>query len=509
VAAVLGTEWMTMLVASGQWLELLDEPATLIAHPGAIIVAANMRFGAVLRREPAALIGAGLPSLIDADDLPHLPDSDAGPIEATLRIAGGNGAPGTAWHCNFGPVHAGHRLLRLLPAREADALQRDVAELQQKLAWFREAIDKVGHSVVIFDEQGRLVLCNKFYRDGYRSGDRVLPADIALEGKTYRELMELRVRYRLHKEFADDPDRFIEDRVRRFEEGTDNITYLATGAVVRSQYRRLADGVRVYIGTDITELVEKQQQQRATQLAYRTKSQFLANMSHELRTPLNAIIGFSQLIRDASAGPVDARYRSYADDIHAAGQHLLDLINDILDLSKIEVGRMALRDELVDIADVVRKCGRLVQASAREKGQGLEWELPPDLPYLRADELRLKQILLNLLSNAIKFTPPGGCIRIAAASRPNGAVVLSVADNGIGMRSEDIATALTPFQQIDRGLSRGRDGTGLGLPLAKTLAELHGATFDVESRSGIGTTVVIAMPPGRTVQGDSPRHGRA
>ncbi|HEY1930718.1 MAG TPA: ATP-binding protein [Acetobacteraceae bacterium] len=499
---------MTMLVASGQWLELLGEPAALIAHPGAIVVAANMRFGAVLRREPAALIGTGLPSLIDAGDLSHLSDSDAGPVEATLRIAGTNGVPGTAWHCDFGPMHAGHRLLRLLPARDADALQGEVAELQQKLAWFREAIDKVGHSVVIFDQQGRLVLCNKFYRDGYRSGDRVLPADIALEGKTYRELMELRVRYRLHKEFADDPDRFIEDRVRRFEDGTDCITYLATGAVVRSQYRRLADGVHVYIGTDISELVDKEQQQRATELAYRTKSQFLANMSHELRTPLNAIIGFSQLIRDASAGPVDARYRSYADDIHAAGQHLLDLINDILDLSKIEVGRMALREELVDIADVVRKCGRLVQASAREKGQGLEWELSPDLPYLRADELRLKQILLNLLSNAIKFTPQGGCIRIAAASRPDGAVVLSVADNGIGMRSEDIVTALTPFQQIDRGLSRGRDGTGLGLPLAKTLAELHGATFDVESRPGIGTTVVIAMPPVRTVHGDSPRHGR-
>jgi signal transduction histidine kinase len=494
---------MTMLVASGQWLELLDEPAALITHPGAVVAAMNMRFGAALGCEPASVIGAALPSLIGADELPNLPDDQAGPLRTTLRCPGGDGAPGAAWRCDFGPVHAGHRLLRLLPTADADALQREVTELQQKLTWFREAIDKVGHSVVIFDAQGRLVLCNKFYRDGYRSGDRVLPADIALEGKTYRELMELRVRYRLHKEFADDPDRFIEDRVRRFEDGADAITYLATGAVVRSQYRRLADGVRVYIGTDITALVEREHQQRATELAYRTKSQFLANMSHELRTPLNAIIGFSQLIRDASAGPVDARYRSYADDIHAAGQHLLALINDILDLSKIEVGRMALRDEIVDIAEVVRKCGRLVQASARERGQALEWELPPELPYRRADELRLKQIMLNLLSNAIRFTPEGGCIRITAASRPDGALVLSVADTGIGMRSEDIATALTPFQQIDRGLSRGRDGTGLGLPLAKTLAELHGATFDVASRLGVGTTVVIAMPPERTVQGEA------
>jgi two-component system cell cycle sensor histidine kinase PleC len=290
--------------------------------------------------------------------------------------------------------------------------------------------------------------------------------------------------------------------VRRFESGTDHITYLATGAVVRSQYRRLADGIRVYISTDITELVEKEQKQLATELAYRTKSQFLANMSHELRTPLNAILGFSELIRDATMGPVDARYRSYADDIYAAGQHLLNLINDILDLSKIEVGYMRLREGVVDIADVVRKCCRLVHERARDNDQTIEPAIPPDIPRLFADELRLKQIVINLLSNAIKFTPPGGHVRIAAASRADGGLTLSVADTGIGMRPEEIPTALTPFQQIDRGWRSGRDGTGLGLPLAKTLTELHGATFEIESAPGAGTIVTITMPADRVLSRD-------
>jgi signal transduction histidine kinase len=507
--------------AADQWLELLNEPAAMVTHPQGVIVAANARFQASLPSGATSPAGTALSSLVPAGDAPRLHQAltdhtpDPTPITLRFRHAGVQTAPLT---CHFGPTHAGHRLLRLAaapptraapaaraarrPANRATQPQRQVAELQQKLAWFREAIDTVRHSVVIFDEQGRLVLYNKFYRDGYRSGDRVLPAEVVLEGKTYRELMELRVRYKLHKELADDPDKFIEDRVRRFEAGTDHITYLATGSVVRSQYRRLADGIFVYISTDITELVEKEQKQRATELAYRTKSQFLANMSHELRTPLNAVIGFSQLIRDATAGPVDARYRTYADDIHAAGRHLLDLINDILDLSKIEVGRMELREQVVDIAHVVRKCCRLVAECARENSQALDLAIPPDLPCVMADELRLKQILLNLLANAIKFTPPGGQIRIAASAQPGCGLVLSVADTGIGMRPEDIATALTPFQQIDRGPNRSRDGTGLGLPLAKTLTELHGATFGIESQPGIGTTIRITMPPERVLSRD-------
>jgi len=497
---------------SDQWLELLDEPAALVAHHDGTILAVNNRFAAALSLAATIVVGTTLARLISGDDAEDLSAAVASPDSASvlLRFQVRDAASPPAFGCWFGPARAGCRLLRLSPPPDvavAGVAVADVAPaphhaaevvaLRQKLAWFREAVDKVGHSVVVFDAQDRLVLCNKFYRDGYRSGDRVLPPDIALEGKTYRELMELRVRYRLHKEFADDPTAFIADRVKRFEEGRDCITYLATGRVVRSQYRRLSAGNRVYISTDITELVEKEEKQRATELAYRTKSQFLANMSHELRTPLNAILGFSQLIRDASAGPLDSRYRSYADDIHIAGQHLLNLINDILDLSKIEVGRMSLREGPVDIAELVRKCCRLLHERAQEDCLVLKQDVPADIPHLLADELRLKQIILNLLSNSIKFTPYGGHIRVAALPRSDGGLDLSVSDTGIGMHPDDINAALTPFQQIDRGFHRAHDGTGLGLPLAKTLTELHGARFEIASVPAAGTVVTIAMPPER------------
>ena len=163
---------------------------------------------------------------------------------------------------------------------------------------------------------------------------------------------------------------------------------------------------------------------------------------------------------------------------------------------------MRLREGVVDIADVVRKCCRLVHERARDNGQTIEPAIPPDIPRLCADELRLKQIIINLLSNAIKFTPPGGHVRIAAASHADGGLTLSVTDTGVGMRPEEIPTALTPFLQIDRGWRSGRDGTGLGLPLAKTLTELHGATFGIDSAPGEGTTVTITMPAARVLHRD-------
>jgi len=500
---------------SDQWLDLLDEPAALVGIDDGLVRAANAQFAAALAHDPDAVRGVALSRLVRDEDAGNLAaaNATADAVSLRLRFRGRGAATPLEFDCLFGPIRSGCRLLRLSSAGQAAGAAADddnqaaaeAAELRQKLAWFREAIDKVGHSVVIFDAQGRLALCNRFYRDGYRSGDRELPPEIALEGKTYRELMELRVRYRLHKEFADDPAAFIADRVRRFEEGRDCITYLATGRVVRSQYRHLSGGNRVYISTDITELAETEEKQRATELAYRTKSQFLANMSHELRTPLNAILGFSQLIRDATAGPVDSRYRSYASDIHSAGQHLVNLINDILDLSKIEVGRMKLRETSVDIAGVVEKCCRLVHDRAHEDRLLVKQDIPAGTPYLLADELRLKQIIINLLSNAMKFTPSGGHVRIAALPRADGGLDISVSDTGIGMSAEDIAAALTPFQQIDRGVNRDYDGTGLGLPLAKTLVELHGARFEISSVPGAGTVVTIAMPAERILP-RQPRH---
>ena len=234
------------------------------------------------------------------------------------------------------------------------------------------------------------------------------------------------------------------------------------------------------------------------EFADRTKSEFLANMSHELRTPLNAIIGFSEVLRDAIMGPLDTRYRGYAADIHGSGQHLLDLINDILDLSKIEVGRLELRADSVSLRDIADACRRVIEARAVAADVVLGFTLAEDIPLIDADETRLKQVLLNLLSNAVKFTPAGGHVTVSAWLEAGG-LVIAVADTGIGMRAQDIPLALEPFRQVDAVLSRRYEGTGLGLPLAKRLTELHGGTLEIDSMPGRGTTVRIRLPALRMI----------
>jgi PAS domain S-box-containing protein len=234
--------------------------------------------------------------------------------------------------------------------------------------------------------------------------------------------------------------------------------------------------------------------------ANRAKSQFLANMSHELRTPLNAIIGFSEVISSALFGPLDARYRDYAQDIHGSGHHLLRIINDLLDLSKVEAGRLELRDTPVSIASAFETCRRMV--CDRAAAAGVELDFPPTHLEVSADELRLEQVLLNLVSNAVKFTPSGGHVTVSAMLALSGQVVISVADTGIGMASEDIPRALQPFGQIDNSLARPHGGTGLGLPLAQRLIELHGGTMSIDSELGKGTTVTVVLPAERTYHRD-------
>jgi PAS domain S-box-containing protein len=230
--------------------------------------------------------------------------------------------------------------------------------------------------------------------------------------------------------------------------------------------------------------------------ANRAKSDFLANMSHELRTPLNAIIGFSEVIGSALFGPLDARYRDYAQDIHGSGHHLLRIINDLLDLSKVEAGRLELHDTPVPVAALFETCRRMVSDRAATGGISLDFR-SVDLE-VSADELRLEQVLLNLVSNAVKFTPEGGRVTVSATLAPSGEVVISVADTGIGMAAEDIPRALQPFGQIDNSLTRPHGGTGLGLPLAQRLVELHGGTLSIYSELGNGTTVTAILPAERT-----------
>ena len=232
----------------------------------------------------------------------------------------------------------------------------------------------------------------------------------------------------------------------------------------------------------------------------KAKGDFLALMSHELRTPLNAIIGFSEVLGSELFGPLgNPRYKEYARDVNGAGKHLLALINDILDLSKAEAGKFELCEEEIVAADLLTECLRLMRGRAEEADLVLDARLAPGLPNLVVDRLRLKQILLNLLSNAIKFTPAGGRVTLLADVSAGGECLIAVRDTGIGMAPESIPLALEPFRQVASPLSRTQEGTGLGLSLARSLAECHGGRLELESALNKGTTARITLPAERCI----------
>jgi len=230
--------------------------------------------------------------------------------------------------------------------------------------------------------------------------------------------------------------------------------------------------------------------------ASRHKSEFLANMSHELRTPLNAIIGFADVLEQRLFGELNARQADYTRDIASSGRHLLDLVNEILDLSKVEAGRMELEPSEFSLAETIRGAVGFVRERAAAHGIALTADLPDDLGTLVADERKVRQVLLNLLSNAVKFTPDGGTIEVRAR-RTAGEVEVSVRDTGIGIAPEDQAKVFDEFQQVGTPSDRSREGTGLGLTLAKRFVELHDGRIWVESEIGKGTTFTLAIPVGR------------
>ncbi len=232
----------------------------------------------------------------------------------------------------------------------------------------------------------------------------------------------------------------------------------------------------------------------AAEQASAAKSDFLARISHEIRTPLNAIIGFAEVMMDERFGPIGSeRYKEYLRDVHASGAHVLSLVNDLLDLSKIEAGKMELEFDRVDANAVISECASIMQTQANQGRIVMRLSLEPQLPPIRADARSLKQILLNLLSNAVKFNEPGGQVIVSSALTETGHVVIRVKDTGIGMSDDDVATALEPFKQVAN--AHRQPGTGLGLPLTKALIEANHASFTIKSRTKEGTLIEIAFPP--------------
>jgi len=269
-------------------------------------------------------------------------------------------------------------------------------------------------------------------------------------------------------------------------------------ATIRGRRKSLLAGYPTNLG----ELMSRQRSEAALRsakieadMASRTKSEFLANMSHELRTPLNAIIGFSEFIQHiAVTGKPSDKTGEYATHIAGAGRHLLNIISDILDISKIESGTFSLAIEQHDLSELIDACVVLIEPRIREKKQVLEIKADPVLPEVPMDVRRIKQVLINLLSNAHKFTGEGGRIVLVATHAPDGGVTIAVADTGIGMTKAQIEHAMTPFGQVQASYARGHEGTGLGLPIAAALTKLHGGEFQIYSEPGKGTTVFFTLP---------------
>jgi PAS domain S-box-containing protein len=252
-------------------------------------------------------------------------------------------------------------------------------------------------------------------------------------------------------------------------------------------------------GEDLTRLAADLKTARdEAEVANRAKSDFLMGMSHELRTPLNAIIGFAETMSNETLGPVGStKYREYCKDIHSSGRHLLNLINDILDLSKVESGAEELLEEDIEVPKVIQSVLRLVQEHAAKASVELELEIADDLPLLRADKRKVIQILINLLTNGIKFTNAGGKVGLRTWCGVDSGFVFQIVDTGIGIEPEDFPKAFSRFGQVNNVISRRYEGTGLGLPLTNALVELHGGSIDLQSQVGVGTTVTVYFPAAR------------
>jgi two-component system cell cycle sensor histidine kinase PleC len=380
-------------------------------------------------------------------------------------------------------------------------------------ALLRVAIDQLPEALVIYDTDDRLLYFNRSYHDFFPH----MPPFEELQGRHFFDVIRHSMDTPgvvLDPLLKSDRQAYLAKRLRRLHEAGGVPFEQETAGRWHLVHEQRVPGVGfVAVRHDITEMKRLQQEMATANLklaeareaaelarlraenANRSKSEFLAMMSHELRTPLNAILGFSSLLTEQYLGPLgNEKYQDYAHSIHDSGSHLLAIINDILDLAKVEAGKMEMEPEPLSARQLAEDCMALVRGLADGRTLSLEVDVqPPDL-QVTVDRRAAKQMLVNLLSNACKFTEAGGLVRVEARPGASGEVLLRVADNGIGMSAEHIAVALEPFGQVGDVATSARRGTGLGLPLVKSFAELHGGRLRIDSTLGEGTTVTLAFP---------------
>src|SRR6476661_5819400 len=392
----------------------------------------------------------------------------------------------------------------------------------------RDAIETIPEAFVVWDAQNRLVLCNSNFQELHN-----LPDEAIVAGASYETVVAAGRKPVVRSKVTSEGE---SPGARTFEAQLDD------GRWLHISERRTKDGGYVSVGTDITnikrheeKLMESEKRLMATvadlrhsqqklerqaeevadlaekyaeektraEEANQAKSKFLANMSHELRTPLNAIIGFSEIMESGMFGPLGAdKYREYCHDIHQSGQYLLDVINDILDMSKIEAGRIRLDAEPIELESFLNDSMRVVSGRANDKRLKLTARIGGGI-RLTADHRLLKQIILNLLSNAVKFTPEGGRVTIRARATAGGWVSVSIADTGIGIPEDALARLGRPFEQVESQLTKSHQGSGLGLAIAKSLTELHQGRMRIRSTPGKGTLVLLRLPVGAYRAGES------
>ena len=385
--------------------------------------------------------------------------------------------------------------------RQATAeLASSEARFERQTALLQSTFEHMGEGLAVFDADRRLVAWNAHFLN-------LLDLPATVGGMRLDEIVHLQaMRGDFGAAAAADADAAVAHRMAQLRTDATLRIERATqdGRFLRIRRNPKPDGGIVMLYSDVTEQrraeIEMSEARRQAELANRCKSEFLANMSHELRTPLNAIIGFSDVLQHERFGPLgNPKYAGYAADINISGMHLLDLINDVLDMSKIEAGKFDLHEEEISLQEVLMASLSMVRERARKRGLTLLADLDRNGGeiVLWADARATKQILLNILSNAVKFSPDGGTVTATVATTSDGETAIEIRDDGIGMSPAELERALEPFGQVQSATTRRYAGTGLGLPITRRLIELHGGRLDIDTRPGAGTSVRIVFPAER------------